>query len=165
MKRQILILGLLILFNGAYAQKVENEEFNALLQSELKHNVPEIDINTLVLMDDFIFIDARSLEEFNASHIKGAIHIDFIGFALDKLPKLSKKQVIVVYCSVGSRSERVTKILIDNGFKQSFNLYGGLFEWSNRGLPLVDENEQETIDIHGVTKDWSKWITRGNIVY
>ena len=52
------------------------------------------------------------------------------------------------------------KILIKAEYKQTFNLYGGLFEWCNRGLPMVDNESDETTNIHGVTTDWSKWLTK-----
>ena len=52
------------------------------------------------------------------------------------------------------------KILIKAGYKQTFNLYGGLFEWCNRGLPMVDNEGNETTNIHGVTTDWEKWLTK-----
>lgn len=156
---------LLTIATIGFCQQVNNPDFDAKLQKELKHDVPEIDINTVVLMQDFILLDARSIEEYNVSHIEGAKHVDFVNFDISKLGRISKKDVIVVYCSVGSRSERVTRILIESGYKQSFNLYGGIFEWSNRELAMVNPKGEETTQIHGVTLDWAKWIDKGIIVF
>ena len=52
------------------------------------------------------------------------------------------------------------KILIKARHKQTFNLYGGLFESCNGGLPMVDNEGNETTNIHGVTTDWEKWLTK-----
>ncbi len=155
---------LVLLVSTTWAQQVENSEFNELLQKELRHDVPEIDVTALESMKDYILIDARSIEEYNVSHLQGAKHIDFIQFDINKLEGTSKKATIVVYCSVGSRSEKVTKVLIDNGYKKAVNLYGGIFEWSNQGKPMVNEKGEATEEVHGVSKEWAKWILHGEVV-
>lgn len=155
---------LVVISLSTAAQSVENPDFNRVLQEKLKHDVPEIDVNTLKAMENYILLDARSWDEYNVSHLKGAQHVDFIHFNLDSIKGLDKKAVIVVYCSVGSRSEKVTKILFEAGYGQAFNLYGGIFEWSNQNLPMVDENGNPTEKVHGVNPEWAQWINNGEVV-
>lgn len=165
MIKKVLALSIVFLSFNSFSQEVKNEEFKEELETKLEHNVPEIDVNTALMMEDFVYLDTRSVEEYNISHIEGAAFFDFISFSIDQLSNYPKSQVFVVYCSVGSRSEKVTKLLIEAGYNQSFNLYGGLFEWSNQGLPMVDNSNEKTVKIHGVSEQWSRWISNGTVVY
>ena len=78
---------------------------------------------------------------------------------------LPKDTPIIVYCSVGFRSEKTTEHLLALGFTNVKNLYGGIFEWSNAGQPMVDSNENSTTKIHAYNKKWGTWINRGEKVY
>jgi predicted sulfurtransferase len=68
---------------------------------------------------------------------------------------------VVVYCSVGYRSERVGEHLLAMGFKDVKNLYGGIFEWVNNGQAIVDRNGKFTNQVHTYNKSWSKWLEKG----
>ncbi|MGB0403585.1 MAG: rhodanese-like domain-containing protein [Salibacteraceae bacterium] len=164
MSKSFLALFFLAVSTLGYSQKVNNPEFEKVLESNLKSDVPEIDVTTLKQFEDVVIFDARSEREYNVSHIKGAILLDFVSFDINALKGYSKRGAYVVYCSVGSRSEQVTKLLIENGYKQTFNLYGGIFEWTNLGNPVVDSNNNPTNKVHGVTKDWAKWIEKAEVV-
>lgn len=74
-----------------------------------------------------IVVDVRSLQEYEEGHICGAINIPEyeINFKIDKsLPNKDKE--IVIYCSSGIRSKNAYKKLIKLGYKNVYNLYGGL---------------------------------------
>jgi hypothetical protein len=71
---------------------------------------------------------------------------------------------VVVYCSVGYRSEKIAARLREMGFLEVYNLYGGLFEWVNRGNPVY-RNEQATRAVHGYSWTWGIWLRRGKKVY
>jgi len=71
----------------------------------------------------------------------------------------------VVYCSVGYRSERIGEKLLDKGFTNVYNLYGGIFDWINNDYPLVDIADQPIQKVHGYNEDWSKWVCKGEKVY
>jgi rhodanese-related sulfurtransferase len=43
-----------------------------------------------------------------------------------------------VYCSIGKRSDEITKMLGEAGFTNARNLYGGIFEWVNQGHPVFN---------------------------
>lgn len=143
---------------GAFAQTVKNKDFGKVLKENLRHDVPEIDVTTLEAMEDYILLDCRTPEEYEVSRIAGARYIGFNDFNIKKVDFIRKNQSVVLYCSVGSRSEGVARIMIDNGYMQVFNLYGGIFEWGNQGKPLVKGENESTIKVHGVTKEWAKWL-------
>ncbi len=53
---------------------------------------------------------------------------------------IGEESKVVVYCSVGYRSEKIAEKLKAAGYKNVFNLYGGIFEWENQNLPVYDSN-------------------------
>ena len=88
--------------------------------------------------EDYLFLDVRSLEEYESSHIEGAMHIP-VSELEGRLDELPKDKPIIVYCdSVGcSRSGRAAHILIDNGFKEVYDMTGkGIVEWEEKGYPV-----------------------------
>lgn len=164
MRHFLLLILVFCITITATAQRILNPEFDALLKKELNHNVPEMEVRKLRNEKGITLLDVRSQKEYNVSHIEGALFIDFVQFGIEDVKTLDKKTPIVVYCSVGSRSEKVAQLLIENDFQEVHNLYGGIFEWSNQQFPLVDTKQNQTLNIHGVTKIWSKWIDHGNVV-
>ena len=40
---------------------------------------------------------------------------------------------IIVYCSIGVRSEDIGEKLKELGYTKILNLYGGIFDWKNKG--------------------------------
>lgn len=112
-------------------------------------------------------LDARSIEEYNVSHLKDAIFVGFNKFSLKKTTQLlpNKNELIVVYCSIGIRSAKIAQQLKDEGYTNVFNLYGGIFEWKNNNFSVFDLNGQKTKKVHVYNKYWAKWLTKGEKVF
>jgi phage shock protein E len=85
----------------------------------------------------FKIVDVRTAEEFAANRIKGAQNIDVkaLDFA-EKIAKLDKDGSYLVYCRGGVRSVRALNMMKELGFKQVYNLAGGLKNWQAEKLPL-----------------------------
>ena len=85
-----------------------------------------------------LVIDLRSPEAFGAGHIGGARRMDSAEMltAGDSLKKYKEKNVIV-YCDSGSTGAAAARVLERQGFKQVFNLKGGLTGWRSENLPLA----------------------------
>lgn len=113
---------------------------------------------------DAVLLDTREKEEFDVSHIPNAIFSGYKDFNIDALKDLSKTDTIVVYCSVGYRSERIGEKLQKMGFSKVFNLYGGIFEWKNTGNEVVNAQGLTTEKVHTYNKKWSQWLTHGEKV-
>ncbi|MFM1879454.1 MAG: hypothetical protein RLZZ241_2320 [Bacteroidota bacterium] len=140
-------------------QRTQNPDFEKLLEKLLNHNVPEMDISrALNLKDSTVFLDAREWDEYRVSHLPQSIWVGYEDFIIERLVEVDKTQPIVVYCSVGYRSERIAQRLLEQGFSNVANLYGGIFEWVNRGGPVFNE-KGNTKAIHTYNKDWSRWVT------
>ena len=158
---------ILILFVGtACAQvlpadkpNVTNPDFDQKISSLLNFKVPLIGVETLKEnKEDYILLDAREREEYNVSHIKDARYIGYKNLNIKELNTIPKDKKIVLYCSIGYRSEKIGERLQKMGYTQVFNLYGSIFEWANQGNPVVDQNGRPTEYVHGYNKSWSKWL-------
>lgn len=83
-----------------------------------------------------ICIDVRQPEEFRGElgHIPGAklIVLDTLDSNLDQVPK---NQPVVLICRSGSRSARAAAFLMNEGWKQVFNMKGGMILWNELHLP------------------------------
>lgn len=149
-----------------FGQSVGDSDYEKMLNRLLIHNVPTINVEKIDTSNkQIIYLDAREEEEYNVSHIESAKFVGYKNFSIDSIQSIPKDTEIIVYCSVGFRSGSVSKKLIKNGFTNVLNLYGGLFEWSNQELPLVDINGNSTNKIHTYNKKWSKWVKKGEKVH
>lgn len=139
---------------------VSNEKFDAELKRLLSFSVPVVGVSELQrIQGRAVVLDARARTEFETSHLPLARYVGYETFSLDALSDLPRDTTIVVYCSVGYRSERIAEKLKEAGFEKVYNLYGGIFEWVNRGFPLYDRSEKSTRRVHTYNKRWSKWVT------
>jgi rhodanese-related sulfurtransferase len=144
--------------------KVASKAFGAMLYIMLDHSINEISVDELAKMKEVTLLDAREPKEFEVSHLKNAINVGYSNFTLSSLTDLDKDQKYVVYCSIGKRSENIAKKLIEAGFKDVNNLYGGIFEWKNRGYPVFSILT-ETQQIHAYDKVFGVWLTSGLKVF
>jgi len=167
MKRITVIIGLLLMaWSFSFGQKVENKAFERRLKILLSHNVNEISIKDAAkIKANVIFLDARKKKEYNVSHIKDSRWIGYDDFNRKRMEGIAKKTKIIVYCSVGYRSEKITKKLNKMGYKDVSNLYGGIFEWVNQGNKVYDNKGKTTTKVHTYNKAWSKWLKKGEKVY
>jgi len=161
---------LIILFTSMFSflqlpAQVQSGAYNLTLKTLLSHSVPEVTVPQVKDMKDVLMLDARELNEYKVSHIKNARFVGYDQFEVDKIRSVNKNQKIVVYCSVGYRSEKISEKLKQAGFADVSNLYGGIFEWVNQGNPVVDEKGKVTENIHAYSKTWGVWLDKGVKVY
>lgn len=155
---------MLILFSVATVngqQKVNSAAFSDMLNSMLQFTVPVVSVRDAKSMQDVVFLDARERKEYDVSHIPGAIYIGYESLDEKAIKQIEKGQKIVIYCSVGYRSEKIGEKLQSRGFNRVYNLYGSIFEWVNQGYALEDRPGHETQKIHVYDKQWGKWMTNG----
>jgi rhodanese-related sulfurtransferase len=137
-----------------------------LLKKMLKHDVPAISAaEAKEIMDEKTFLDSREKEEYEVSHLPKAMFVGFNDFNISCVEKIKKDALIIVYCSVGLRSEKITRLLVKEGYRNVQNLYGGIFEWKNQGHEIVDITELPTDKIHAFNKKFSMWIKKGEKVF
>lgn len=144
--------------------QVKNNSFRLMLKTLLSHSVPETTVEKAAADSTAIFLDAREKREFEVSHLPGAIWVGYDGFQLENVAQLARNQRIIVYCSVGYRSEKVSEKLLAAGFSEVSNLVGGIFEWANEGEKVIDETGP-TERVHAFSRIWGIWLKRGKKVY
>jgi len=155
---------LLCITDNAIAQSTISPEFDARLQELLEFSIPVISVTEASEnYADYIFLDARELEEYNVSHIPGARYIGYDHFKPESLKDIGSDQKIIIYCSVGYRSEKLGERLKRMGYVNVSNLYGSIFEWTNCGLPIENSQETRTDSIHTYNRAWSKWVQNPEI--
>lgn len=74
-----------------------------------------------------LLIDVRSEQEFEEGHLEGSINIPIYELK-ENYKKISEASAIIVYCQSGIRSRKAIKILKEKGFKNIYELKGGLDE-------------------------------------
>lgn len=140
--------------------------FDEKIESLYKNTVPLIQVDSLQEnQENVVLLDTRAYEEYKVSHIAGAQFVDYDNFNLDQVAHIPKDEAIVVYCSVGYRSERIGEQLQEAGYTKVQNLYGGIFHWKNEGLEIVNNDEIPTDSVHTYNKQWGKWLYNGVKTY
>ncbi len=140
----------------------ENEKFDKKVSQLINFSVPVISPDQLKdMQDEAIVFDTREPKEYKVSHIPGAKLLGYKKMDKSQLKGIDKDTPIVVYCSVGYRSEKIGEKLQKMGYTNVYNLYGSLFEWVNEGNGVVDENGEKTKKVHTYNKKWSKWLDDG----
>ncbi len=161
--KQIILFLAFVIGSTVTAQNVRstNPTFEKRIDWLLSESVPFKYVSQLndELLKEFVVLDAREKEEYDISHIEGARYIGYDHPEFSSVFNVDKDTPLLVYCSIGYRSEKVGEKLRKQGFKNVYNLYGSIFEWVNQGKPIVDSNGEKTTNIHTYNKKWSKWMT------
>jgi hydroxyacylglutathione hydrolase len=119
-------------------EKLEASGFNMEILNQISVNE---------LNDDLLshkIIDVRSYTEFDLAHIPNSVNIH--SGHLDKnLNIIPLNEKIVVYCTSGDRSAIASSFLLRNGYKNVFNLSGGINSWVQSGCKIEKLNKEEMV--------------------
>jgi len=159
----------LILITLCVYQK--DDTFDEMLMKYYTSDVPKIQPSVLDEKmksgQKVVLIDVRESAEYNVSRIPGSgIYPSYYPSALaNDETGITKGDLIVLYCTIGARSEKIANRMIEEGdFTQVFNLYGGIINWSNSGYDL-EGPDGKTEEVHVYSASWAKWLTKGIPVY
>lgn len=137
--------------------------FETAVNALLRFDVDTVQSTTLVkeLKDSQpMLLDARGLEEYTVSHLYNARHIGYKQLNESVIAAIPIDATLVVYCSIGKRSEDVARQLRDRGYTNVRNLWGGIFDWTNRGYPVYNEGNMEVEYVHPYSSVWGIWINK-----
>lgn len=97
-------------------------------------------------------LDVRTPAEVNRSYIKNAVFMDIHDSLFEKrISTIDKKLPVFVYCAIGVRSNDAAVMLRRLGFKQVYDLKGGIINWKLAGLPVIKGKEYD--DRKGMSKE------------
>ncbi len=112
-----------------------------------------------------VILDARERSEYDVSHLPKARWVGYDDFDLKRLAGIPKSDTVIVYCSIGYRSERIGEKLKKAGYTNVFNLYGGIFQWKNSDGVVVTSKNDTTQRVHCYDRSWSRFLKKGEKVY
>lgn len=148
-------LAIFLLASGIYIFK---NGFYSFWDSDVKR-IDSQKAKMILSQESPILLDARTPEEFLVSHLKGSIRYED-----GIIQNLSKDQPILIYCTLGVRSNRVAKQLSDQGYKV-YDMKDGIIGWVNNEFPLVDSDGLTTRNVHTYSKNFSSLLKKGTAVY
>lgn len=166
MKKLLLFISLAVC-QSTIAQK----SLQQLLDVYNSHSVSYISVQQLKQLtandNPVTILDAREINEYQISSIPGSVYVGYKEFSKQHIAQqiIDKQTPIVVYCSLGVRSEVIGERLERMGYTNVKNLYGGIFEWKNNGYTVVDNTGKETEQVHACNPHWGKWLLKGEKVY
>jgi rhodanese-related sulfurtransferase len=88
--------------------------------------------------ENFVIIDVRTPEEYAGGHIEKAINLDYYSeiFA-DELDQLDKEKTYLLYSQTDQRSGEALDMMAELGFREVYNMLGGIERWEELKLPTV----------------------------
>lgn len=87
---------------------------------------------------NFVILDVRTPEEFAEERIENTINLDYYTDTFeDELNKLDKNKPYVIYCRSGMRSGVTLDLMKELGFKEVYNILGGIIAWKADVLPTI----------------------------
>ncbi len=86
-----------------------------------------------------VLLDVRTPDEFADGYIRDAVNMDYYDDFKNKINTLDKNTTYFVYCKAGSRSASAADIMRKAGFKEVYELKGGILGWENSGRKLTNE--------------------------
>lgn len=160
--RVLLLIAFLLPF--AHQSLAQSLPYQTLLKGLYDSSFPVVMPAQVTNLSNYQVLDAREKEEYEVSHLQNATWVGHETFNLKSVAKLDKKKPVLIYCTVGARSEKIGKILQKEGFTRVYNLYGGILHWVNEGRPVF-ANGKPTQKVHTYSKSWGIWLNKGEKVY
>ena len=108
-------------------------------------------------LPDPLLLDAREPEEYAVSHLPGARNLGYDDADYTLLDGVDRDRPVVVYCTIGYRSERMAEEVRSRGFDRVYNLYGSIYAWALAGKPLEDASGP-TQRIHTYNRKWGQYF-------
>lgn len=118
------------------------------------------EVDEMIEQDDVVFVDVRSNYESGVGHFKNALKLDIDNFRdfpeqLKQLEHLKDKKV-VTYCTGGIKCEKASGYLLQNGFKNVYQVDGGVVKYAKEtggknfeGKLYVFDN-RVTVDVNSI---------------
>lgn len=89
-------------------------------------------------LPDAPILDVRTPGEFDKGHLDQAKNVDWNGSDFDaQIAGLDKTKPVLVYCLSGGRSGAAAEHMRSAGFKEVYEMEGGIMKWRAADLPLT----------------------------
>jgi len=81
--------------------------------------------------DTYTLLDVRQPKEYESEHLPGAKLIPLPDLG-PRIHELNAERPTIVYCAIGGRSRIAAQMLASKGFKEVYNLSGGIKAWVSK---------------------------------
>lgn len=96
---------------------------------------------------NFYFIDVRPENQGKQAYFEFQNVFNFPLHVLPEKSKIIPKDIyIICVCNSGLDSVKAVNYLNLHGFKNAYNLDGGIIEWKNQKLPIIETNYSRPIN-------------------
>ncbi|HEY9842181.1 MAG: rhodanese-like domain-containing protein [Candidatus Sericytochromatia bacterium] len=83
-------------------------------------------------------IDVRTPEEFAQGHLQEAALMNFYDADFrEKLLNMDRNQPYIIYCRSGNRSGKALAMMRELGFRNAYDIQGGILAWQAAGFAVV----------------------------
>jgi thioredoxin 1 len=135
------LFAIVIMLNSCSNGQTQNTKSN-LSATEFADKLKELPMSPI--------LDVRTPEEFSKGHLTTALNYNWNGDEFDKqISNLDKTKPVFVYCLSGGRSSSAANKMRSDGFKEVYELDGGIMKWRAANFP-------ESTDEAAVSKGMSK---------
>ncbi len=148
------VLSIVLTFN--IAAGCAQQSGGALLDAQAFHD-------KLQSTKNFVLLDVRTPGEYAQGYIEAAQNLDFRNSDFQaQAGKLDKSKTYFVYCRSGARSAAAAEYMRASGFKEVYDLKGGIQSWSGSNLPIVAGGKIQPDKISSA--DFNKMIASGTVL-
>jgi len=133
-----MLVGLSVLLGGCAAITGEAPQ----VETQIIKDITVQDAHALIQGNrgnpGFVIIDVRTQEEYASGHIADSVNLDYNSETFrDEVGELERSRKYLVYCRTGRRSAGAVNVMKELGFREVYNMTGGIVQWEADGLPVV----------------------------
>ncbi|NQV92900.1 DUF1573 domain-containing protein [Candidatus Kaiserbacteria bacterium] len=142
------IVILIIVLGGGYLLTVNNnmmvdEEHHGDEMVESHEIYPGNVADKIKNNEDIILLDVRTLEEYEETHLKGALLLPVQELSGQSLADIglgedAKNKEIIIYCRSGARGKTAYDIMNSLGYTNIKSISGGMIHWEEDNYPFTE---------------------------
>jgi hydroxyacylglutathione hydrolase len=121
----------------AWAREYPVETIPSINSKELREQMENVGKGSRLPL---LLVDVRQQSEWDAGHIPGAIHFEGGRVAWENLP-FPHDRPLAIQCATGNRSMSVSSVLRRRGYRNVFQVDGGITRWKMHGFEVVKDNQ------------------------
>ncbi len=119
----------------------------------------------LAASKDATLLDVRTPGEYEKGHLDNALNIDYKNNNfMSEVEKLDKNKPIYVYCLSGGRSSGAVSKMQKAGFKEVYNMEGGIMQWRANNMPETTSSTKKTASDEMTLQDYEKALATDKAV-
>jgi rhodanese-related sulfurtransferase len=123
---------------GNAAENQQAEQSAPAGEKVLKSISPAEALRMQQTRNDLVFLDVRTPKERSYGAIPGTRLVSIYDLMQGTIP-LPKDKPMLLVCAVGGRSYVAAQVMSRQGFREVYNLSGGIKAWVQAGLPVVQD--------------------------